>query len=288
MGETKQVTYGAGQGKKVFTLKVKNKKAAKKASETKFGYLIKDTVVRVPRSFANERTEQTLRHIATTIKDFLIQKGDKKYQEVQVGHNSKLNQIYISTNTNSSNNNLRKWLQENGALSSIAKIKMPQTLKPNSVRQKRHMDKFKARFRKSSLAEANVSIPENEEKYLDGLHAELRIKKAFGVKEHDFIPEHITIKGIKRPCAHCYPKMLKRSDENNKAGRNESTPGPGPAWQSLAAKLSITAKETNDTLSTRRLASANAIPSEEVTRSTVTTDHKNTIDHDTDSDSDAE
>lgn len=283
--QTEQVTYGAGQGEKVFTLRARKKAKTEKGStskKNKLAELAESAVIRNPRSYKNERIDQTLRHIATTVEHLLIEKKIKNYQEVQVGFNSTTNKIYISTNNNSANEKLEQQLANTDLNSIASKLKPTPKLSKtecSSIRQERHRSKFKSRWSKSTLSKATVLVTPKVNSNLDGLHAERRIKSAFGIGETDSLPDDIIIKGIKRPCAHCYPKMLRKKKAKANVNKNKGKglksnntlgPGPGPAWQSKVAQL------------------GNATPSQEVTRITRTRNDKLTVAHDTDSDSDVD
>jgi hypothetical protein len=103
----------------------------------------------------------------------------------------------------------------------------PKDKKGRHNRIHRHVLKFIRRG--SSLAnKPEIIIPGKTES--DGLHAERRIKQSMGITGP--LPSNVYIKGLKRPCANCFPEMLK-------PGETQTTgcPGPGPMWLSGAAKI---------------------------------------------------
>jgi len=252
--------YGGGQGEKYITLK--GNPYLKDSNESKINLIAKEGIVRKPRSFKDDRQNQNLRHLASAIKIYLDNNKVKGYQEVQVG--MKDGTYYVSTNSNKANDFLRnKLIKEETSLKDVAnfseiKSEVPKKLKM-SGRLERHRNKFIKRQGDNSTIK--LKVVKNEEVKFDGLHAELRIKKEMGIVGK--LSKDIYIKGIKRPCAHCYPKMLKENQIESQ--------GPGPEWGSKAARI------------------YNTQPSKEITHLTLSIDNKKiTYGHDTDSDTDSD
>jgi len=261
--EKKEINYGANQGEKIITV---NKDKAKNweinlSKKSKIEALAPGMILRNPRSYEKDRLEQTLRHIATTIKTILERSEVDGYQEVQVGVKKDTEEIYISTNTNHANNKLRKIIQDNTTIEDLVEFTKavggswePKYKGKYEKRERRHVNKFRARA-PARLGNYRIKIPENVVKKIQGgLHAERRIKESS--PDSDW-----TIKGIKRPCAHCFTAMNPNHTEDG-VGQ-----GAGPRWLSPAATQGIDRPATG------------------ITRATKTLENGVTWDHDTESES---
>jgi len=253
------VKYGANQS--AITLRLREGtepvKRAKKLEGMSAG-----AVVRGPRSYKDERTQQAQRHFATLLKAALIDIGADP-REVQIGF--KPDEIGVSTNTRTGNRELKKKIGDDEScqfnlLVEFALGRMPE--KKESPRVGRHARKFRQSERQEQellrIAAGGsilkVHIPEigSEE---DGEHAERLLYR----------DKFTDMKGTMRPCAHCYPVIMSGAE----GADDHLGPGPGPKWLSNAASRKNTLK-----------------PSLWRTRLTRTRENIITYSVDTDSDSD--
>lgn len=231
------VVYGANQSQKVFTLR--RSISPRQGKESKIAKIGRSIVVREPRSYADDKMNQTLRHTASTVKYLLDKNRVRGYQEVQVGINKKTGAIYISTNTNRTNDKLRSILSREKReqviklLSTVRESLMPIDSKGVYNRTARHIKKFLGRVppqMSDRWLEIPIIIPERVDSSLDGFHAERRIKRAMGIS--GFLPDNVQIKGLRRPCAHCFTEMKRMEERETINGQ-----GSGPMWTSRAASL---------------------------------------------------
>jgi hypothetical protein len=231
--ELREFTYGANQSEKKLIIQVEEGEKLEKPKSGVLQWLAKYSVLRKPRSYAGDRTNQSLRHLATTAKVYLDRQGVTGYQEVQAALTRKGNFI-VSTNTNSGNRALGKAF-EGLTLEQISEwAKETKTLRSKSgdadtfSRESRHVKKFTNIKRLQTAfdkrTKGTISIPGDIAK--DGLHAEVRIRDAGG---KDFDAHHV--KGIKRPCAHCFVALGLPEPKGD-------GPGGGPGWTSDPPKLS--------------------------------------------------
>lgn len=251
-GKLVKYTYGANQSEKRFRLR-----RLPKGEGTKplLDRIAAEAVIRPPRSFKKERPEQSFRHAATALKLELDRRGIKGYQEVQVGIHKDGTSLLASTNTNRGNSELRQILRLGSKRPLTSKTIGTVTPKtgPFSARERRHAGKLRKRGIQKHTEELRFQVPADVPRKEDGLHAERRIKAAGGIR----------IRGIKRPCAHCFPEMQSSCAVDDGQGE-----GPGPEWRSAAASR------------------GGAAPSEWQTRITRAIDGRHTVDHGSDSDSD--
>jgi hypothetical protein len=263
-----EITYGANQGAKKFTIAVKKGMEVEKPDSGVLEWIAKHSVLRYPRSYESDRTNQSLRHLATAAKVYLDLKGLTDYQEVQAAF-TKSGKFIISSNSNRANKELREFFegqtieQISKTLTKNVKYKSQETDIDTYSRENRHLKKFSDKDRLKTAfgsgTKGKISVPDDVKPERDGLHAELRIKEA---GDDDVDIQHI--KGIKRPCAHCFAALKLPPPK-------DGGPGQGPEWPSRAAKLS------------------GVTPSTGVTRITIKKiSKKPTVDYDTESESEAE
>lgn len=262
---TQRVALYKGHYKKVFTVLATNFKKPKK---DKLKAVAVHTILRRPRSYGSDRLSQSLRHLATAAKVYLDKNKITDYQEVQAGVDKRGNFI-VSTNTNQANEVLRKFFKSKTLEDFADFVKSnrfesqedPDNEPDTHARESRHVKKF-VNSKRLQAAFGNIKgtirVPADVKAAEDGLHAELRIRDE-GKADIDVK----RIKGIKRPCGHCFEELGLTADAT-------TGPGPGPAWNSGAANRK------------------KGKPSNAVTRLTETLGGETTFAYDTESDSDSE
>jgi len=262
-----RVRFGANQS--LIFIRIRVPLTPRSDGESKLRQMSRSVVLRKPRSYKHQRKEQTLRHTASVVKSILDSNNVRGYQEVQVGVKGR-GTVFISTNTNLGNKYLRDKLSKY-SLKTLAEHlssdRVASTLAPvdggRHIRVNRHVKKFITRVPslEEDWAQNSIQIPNPVDKQEDGLHAERRIKRAMGIEGP--LPREVSIKGIRRPCAHCFGEMQYQGGVSVAAG-------PGPMWGSQAASM------------------GNVLPSTRVTHLTEDRNGGITFDHDSDSDSDAD
>lgn len=248
--------YGANQSAKTFTLRG----APSATASSVLGGFAEQAVIRGPRSFAHERLPQGLRHAATSVKVLLEEHGVQDYQEVQVGVDEKNSRFLVSTNTNRANAKLETILRGIGGKGKPTMRRLAgrprKGMDPHKNREDRHMMKLRKLRGFGAKADWPIDVTKRVASKMDGLHAERRIIAEAAAVAH--------VRGIKRPCAHCFPRVHPSAKKDDGTG-----PGPGPRWESGAA------------------ARGGVQPSRFLTRVTRDRAKRITVDHGSDSDSDA-
>lgn len=248
------VKYGGGQSE---TWHFVPKAWKDQVDGTKLQRMYAGSAPRAPRSYGSEREKQALRWLSTA----LFHKFPGAV-EIQAYYDSATGTIYVSSNKNSVNEELRKFLN------SFDETKLPTT---GDERQKRHHDKLVAGLKASrpdqkaifdAIKAKKFKVPATDETV--DLHAERRIEKELAGRMMDDTTKG-WLGGVKRPCAVCAVALQLASSR------------PGPRWTSGAAMHGYTKDQIEQWFSDHKL-------------KTHTTQTKGapTTGHDTDSDSDAD
>lgn len=232
-------------------------------------------LVRVPRSFREERARQTLRWLSTVLK--------RKFPdavEIQAYYDRDKRTIWVSSNCTEVNVALRSFLRKGGLAEYFGKPpgshetrtdrhawKLHKALQPSA---KQHPDEL-ARNVLAAISSASFRVPD-EDVYENGrsvnLHAERRIKRALMAQPGDKAMSLNLLAGTMRPCGICaddlgYPNFVPR----------------GPFWLSRPAQAFADMP---------KVVESNATHAVQTSITLSKRNHKLTFSHDTDSDSDAD
>lgn len=248
------VKYGGGQSE---TWHFVPKEWKDKVGGSKLTRMYSAGTPQAPRSYASEREKQALRWLSTVL--FTKFPGAV---EIQAYFDTATQTIHVSSNKNSVNKDLSKFL---------ASFDGTKLAAPTTPRETRHRDKLLAGLKAPSADQKPIfdaikakkfKVPATDETV--DLHAERRIMKELAGRTMDDTTKG-WLGGVKRPCAVCAVALKLASSR------------PGPRWTSGAAMHGYTKEEIEQFFKSHSL----------VTHTTGTKGAP-TTGHDTDSDSDAE
>ncbi|MGM9486307.1 hypothetical protein [Ideonella sp. YS5] len=225
-------------------------------------------LVMPPRSFQHDRARQALRWLSTVLK-----KEFKTSIEVQCYFDAKRKDVWVSSNSDSVNRKIQKFLASDGLASRLEQG----SADGFASREDRHLSKLARKLAEpeaggamasvlKAMAEKRFRVP-TETVYQHGkaidLHAERRIKEAFQEANGEALNLK-SLAGTMRPCTVCAEDLgLRRSDRR------------GPAWLSRAGQAFYDANEIVE----RNIGQAIG------TYASLTRDGKISVKYNTDSDS---
>ena len=237
--------------KKLFVVGITAAKTARAANTNSLQELYADNpdLVRKPRSYKEDRPRQTLRWLSTALRRWVPGKS----LEIQTYYDPVKKEVWVSSNQDGLNEELREFLATGGVMEALAgedeAANHGQRMQTN--RTYRHVSKLKrmleelkrtpeatltdsekeARAVLEAIAEGRFRVPPPREKPKDGepplvnLHSELRIRDAY-LAETGRLPDPLQLTGTRRPCGTCAKDLDLPEDAHR-----------GAFWMSRAARV---------------------------------------------------
>jgi hypothetical protein len=198
-------------------------------------------LIRKPRSYAAERPRQALRWLSTALRRW----APGRSVEIQTYYDPVKKEIWVSSNKDGVNEQLRQFLSSGGLMEVLAGLEQA----PDHGRRKRgnrtyrHLSKLKrsidnpallgsdeAQAVLKAMAAGRFRVPPPPGKPKDGsdpvnLHSELRIRDAVRA-ETGQAPDPLQLTGTRRPCGTCAKDLELPADARR-----------GPFWMSTAARV---------------------------------------------------